>query len=61
MQFYSYFVQLAVLNATSPINEFYSNEMFYIYAPLEKGGILFCNCRSVGMSVGRSVGRSVGL
>ena len=23
--------------------------------PPEKGGILFCNCRSVGMSVGRSV------
>ena len=31
----------------------------HFYAPLEKGGILFCNCRSVGMSVGRSVGRSV--
>ena len=29
------------------------------YAPLEKGGILFCNCRSVCRSVGRSVGRSV--
>ena len=27
------------------------------YAPLEKGGILFCNCRSVGMSVGLSVCR----
>ena len=29
------------------------------YAPLEKGGILFCNCRSVGLSVGRSVCPSV--
>ena len=33
--------------------------------PLEKGGILFCNCQSIGMSVlisvGRLVGRSVGL
>ena len=25
------------------------------YAPLEKGGILFCNCLSVGRYVGRSV------
>ena len=33
----------------------------YFYAPLEKGGILFCNCRSVGRSVGRYVCRSVGL
>ena len=32
----------------------------YNYAPLEKGGILFCNCRSVGRYVGRSVGMSVG-
>ena len=29
------------------------------YAPLEKGGILFCNCRSVGRPVCRSVCRSV--
>ena len=29
----------------------------HFYAPLEKGGILFCNCRSVGMSVGMSVCR----
>ena len=29
------------------------------YAPLGKGGILFCNCRSVGRSVGWLVCRSV--
>ena len=28
-----------------------------IYAPLEKGGILFCNCRSVGLYVSLSVCR----
>ena len=32
----------------------------HFYAPLEKGGILFCNCRSVGLSVCRpSVVRSI--
>ena len=31
------------------------NNFSFNYAPLEKGGILFCNCRSVGMSVCRSV------
>ena len=33
--------------------------LIYFYAPLEKVGILFCNCRLVGMSVGQSVCRSV--
>ena len=33
----------------------------YFYAPLEKGGILFCNCRSIGLSVGWYVGRYVSL
>ena len=31
------------------------NDNSYFYAPLEKGGILFCNCLSVGRSVCRSV------
>ena len=33
-----------------------TNDTFYAPPPLEKGGILFCNCRSVGRYVGRSVG-----
>ena len=38
----------------------FDNSMYwYFYAPLEKGGILFCNYRTVSMSVSRSVGRSV--
>ena len=38
-----------------------SSQISDFYAPLEKGGILFCNSRSVCRSVGGSVGRSVGL
>ena len=41
------------------ICSFFSSPELYFYAPLEKGGILLCNCRSVGMSVCQSVDQVV--
>ena len=41
--------------ATPSIPKLFSELVYLFYAPLEKGGILFCNCRSVCRSVGRSV------
>ena len=52
-----YFTQYSSLKYT--INALHIQLSFCFYAPLEKRGILFCNCRSVCLSVGWSVGRSV--
>ena len=50
-----------LLNITSQVSIFlkiaqcWFQVLSVFYAPLKKGGILFCNCRSVGRSVGQSV------
>ena len=49
LKYLEFFIQIIIRNPVSCIGAF--------YAPLEKGGILFCNCRSVGRYVGLSVCR----
>ena len=39
------------VHAFDKMNTLYMNYSVVYYAPREKGGILFCNCRSVGQSV----------
>ena len=51
---------IALILRKPPMEGFGSNTANSFLCPLEKGGILFCNCRSVGMSVCRPcVDRSI--